>query len=121
MREYSFERLEVWKTSKSLAKRVYLSTQNFPSDERYGLTSQVRRAAVSISTNLAEGSSRSTGKEQARFTEIAYGSLMEVLNLLMLATEFGFLGEEQMQEYRTLIEEIGNKLNKLRLVQLERS
>ena len=84
MYTYYFEKLEVWKLSKDLVKEVYLITNNFPNEEKFNIVSQIRRAVISIPTNLSEGSSRSTRKDQANFTTISFSSLMEVLNLLIL-------------------------------------
>jgi four helix bundle protein len=121
MRLYPFEKLEVWKLARTLTKNIYLASKEFPDDERFGLTSQIRRAAVSISSNIAEGSSRQSGKEQARYTEIAFGSLLEVLNQLITASDLLFISEETVNLQRPLIEEIGNKLNKLRESQIART
>jgi four helix bundle protein len=120
MRLYSFEKLEVWKLARTLTKNIYLVSKEFPDDKRFGLTSQIRRAAVSISSNIAEGSSRQSGKEQARYTEIAVGSLLEVLNQLITASDLLSISEETVNAQRPLIEEIGNKLNKLRESQIAR-
>ncbi|MFN0293165.1 four helix bundle protein [Pedobacter helvus] len=75
---YTFEKLEVWQLSRSFVKELYEITKSFPKDEQYGLTSQIRRAAVSISSNIAEVSSRLTTKDKAHFTMIAFSSTMEV-------------------------------------------
>jgi four helix bundle protein len=77
---FRFEKLEVWQNAIEFAGRVYDFTRPFPADERFGLTSQMRRAAVSISSNIAEGSSRNSDVDFRRFLEIAYGSLMEVVS-----------------------------------------
>lgn len=84
------------------------------------MTSQIRRAGISITCNLAEGSSRITGKDQARFTEIAYGSLLEVLNLLIAAVDLEYIRQHELDNLRPLVEEIGNKLNRLRESQLRK-
>lgn len=73
MRTFSFEKLDVWKLSRNFSINIYEISRNFPEGEKYGLTSQIRRAVVSVSSNIAEGSARSSGVEQSRFTEIAYG------------------------------------------------
>lgn len=75
---YSFEKLDVWKKARILTGTIYKISAKFPPEERFGLTSQIRRASVSVCSNLAEGSGRVSGKEQARFTEIAYSSLLEL-------------------------------------------
>lgn len=120
MRTYYFEKLDVWQKGRSFAKLVYSLSQKFPPDEKFGIVSQIRRAAVSVCCNIAEGVNRNTGKEQARFTEIAYGSLMEVLNLLILSNDLAFISEKEVIECRMLIEELSNKLNSLREAQLKR-
>jgi four helix bundle protein len=76
---FGFEKLEVWQLSIEYAQRVYSVTAGFPQEERFGLTNQLRRAAVSISANLAEGSARSSQKDFSRFVEITFGSLMETV------------------------------------------
>ena len=77
---FNFEKLEVWQKAIDFADAVYRITRSYPSDERFGLTNQMRRAAVSISSNLAEGSSRSSNADYARFVEIATGSVFEVVS-----------------------------------------
>ena len=111
---FSFEKLNVWKESILLVKNIYKLTVNFPSEEKFGLTSQLRRAAVSISSNIAEGTSRNTNKDKAHFTTIAYSSTMEVLNQLIIAKELEFITEENYLEIRTQIYKISNMLNALR-------
>jgi len=120
MRLYSFEKLDVWNLSRNLTKNIYKISSKFPDDEKFGLISQIRRAAISVSSNIAEGSSRKSGKEQARYTEIAYGSLLEILSQLIAANDLEFITEDIILEQRPLIEEIGNKLNKLKEAQLRR-
>ena len=120
MRLYSFEKLNVWKLSRELTKNIYKISSKFPNEERFGLTSQIRRAVVSVSSNIAEGSSRRSGIEQARYTEISYGSLLEVLSQLITAYDLEFIEEIVLNSQRPLIEEIGNKLNKLKEVQQSR-
>lgn len=88
---FRFEKLEVWQKAVEHAGRVYQITRQFPDDERYGLTSQVRRSAVSISSNIAEGSGRTSDVDFARFLEIAYGSLMENVSQAKVANLQGFI------------------------------
>ena len=121
MHTYSFEKLDVWRLARDLTKRIYQLTKGFPDEERFGLISQLRRASTSIGINLAEGSGRITGKEQARFTEMSYSSLMEVLAELILSSDLEFITEEQLTHFRPSIDEIGNKLNALRAAQLKRA
>lgn len=85
--EYSFEKLEVWKESVELLKLIYSITSQFTQDEKYGLVGQLRRASVSISSNLAEGASRITNKDKAHFTTLSFSSAMEVLNQLIISRE----------------------------------
>src|SRR5688500_20111576 len=77
---FNFEKLDVWHKAVDFAEVIYTDTRNFPADERFGLTNQMRRAAVSISSNIAEGSSRSSRVDYARFIEIATGSVFEVVS-----------------------------------------
>ncbi len=114
MKVYSFEKLEVWKNSIALSKEVYVITKSFPDDEKFGLISQVRRAVVSVSCNIVEGTSRWTNKEKSRFIEIAFGSLMEVINCLILAVELGYLSEESIRGLREKIDIIAIQLNGLK-------
>jgi len=118
MRLFSFEKLDVWKLGRQLTLDIYRISNTFPDEERFGLTSQIRRAAVSITSNIAEGTSRNTGKEQARYTEISYGSLLEVLNQMIIAYDLEYITEDQLNSTRPLIEELANKLNSFRKFQL---
>ncbi len=115
---YSFEKLEVWKESIKLVKKIYVLTNNFPENEKFGLVSQLRRATISISSNLAEGTSRSTNKDKAHFTTMAFSSLMEVLNQLILSKELNFIAENDYEKLREDINKISNMLNALRKAQL---
>lgn len=113
MKTYSFEKLGVWQDSRLLVKYVYFISKNFPDDERYGLTSQLRRAMISVSCNIAEGTSRFSSKEKVRFIEIAFSSLMEVLNCLLLSNDMGYITDDVLTQTREDIDKIGNKLNAL--------
>ena len=84
---FNFEKLDVWHKSIALADKVYLRTKSFPSDERFGLTNQMRRSAVSISSNIAEGSSRSSAADFSRFIEIATASTFELVSQARIARE----------------------------------
>ncbi len=94
---FDFEKLEVWHKAIDFADLIYTDRRDFPPDERFGLTNQMRRAAVSVSSNIAEGSSRSSKMDFARFTEISTGSLFEVASQAFIAKRQGFLKEEQFQ------------------------
>ena len=112
--QYSFEKLDVWKESRILIKEVYLVTCEYPVQEMYGLVSQIRRSAISVASNISEGSARHHGKDQKRFYNMAYGSLMELLNQLILSSDLGFLDEEILQtRIRPMLESISFKLYKL--------
>ena len=83
--KFSFEKLNVWIDSKEFIKQIYLITKTFPDEEKFGLINQLRRASVSIASNLAEGTSRNTNKDKAHFTTLAFSSLMEVLNQIIIS------------------------------------
>ena len=114
MNIYGIEKRDVWQKSRLLVRDIYLITKSFPEDERFGLTSQIRRAMISVSCNIAEGTSRWSNKEKIRFIEIAYGSLMEVVNCLMLAFDLEYISEQKILELRFNIDIVANKLNGLK-------
>ena len=103
----------MFQSARELAKEIYLATAKFPQREMYGLTSQCNRAGVSVAANLAEGSSRRSRKDQAHFSEIAYGSLMELACLLSLSSDVGILPIESEQSLRTSIKQLSLQLNEL--------
>lgn len=115
---FSFEKLKVWQESIEMVKKVYPLTTNFPDLEKFGLVSQMRRASVSVSSNLAEGTSRITSKDKAHFTTMAYSSTMEILNQLIISKELNFISEEDYLDLRNDIYKISNMLNALRKSQL---
>ena len=117
---YSFEKLEVWIESKKLTKNIYLITKSFPSEEKFDLTSQLRRASVSVCSNIAEGSARKTNKDKAHFTIMAFSSAVEVLNQIIIAHELGFIDLAEYKNLRNQIESITNKLNALRNYQINK-
>jgi four helix bundle protein len=114
MYTYSFEKLEVWNESKEFTKSIYTITTTFPDQEKFGLVSQLRRASVSICSNIAEGSARKTYKDKAHFTTMAFSSAIEVINQLILSFEMDFISEEVYSKLRLELESITNKLNGLR-------
>ena len=111
---FRFEKLEVWQKSIDFADQVYRITRSFPDDERFGLTSQMRRAAFSISSNIAEGSSRFSNSDFARFLEIATGSVFEVVSQAFISRRESFLNEENFQRVYAAAEEQGRMLSGLR-------
>lgn len=115
---YPFEKLRVWQDARKLVKALYPLTKRFPRSEIYGLVSQINRAAVSVAANIAEGSSRMSRKDQAHFSEIAYGSLMELACLLIVCVDLEFLPAQDESTLRDEIEAISRQLNALRKAQL---
>jgi len=113
MYTFSFERLEVWNKSRLLTRRVYLTTQGFPESERFGIVSQLRRAVISICSNIAEGSSRNSKKDQAHFYNIAFSSLMETLNQLIISNDLDYIDNDILAELRKDIHVISLMLNNL--------
>lgn len=111
---FNFEKLEVWQKSIEFADFVYSVTKTFPEDERFGLTSQMRRAAVSISSNIAEGSSRFSRADYARFLEIATGSVFEVVSQSFIARRQNFLSEDDRLLLYRAAEEQSRMLSGLR-------
>ena len=115
---FTFEKLETWHKAIDFADLVYSVTKDFPGDERFGLTSQMRRAAVSISSNIAEGSSRFSKNDFARFLEIATGSVFEVVSQSFIARKQGLLSEPNFNKLYTAAEELGRMLSGLRASQI---
>ena len=109
--QYAFEKLNVWQSARELAVSTYKITSAFPASEKYGLTSQCNRAALSIAANIAEGSSRKSLKDQAHFPEIAYGSLMELACLLIVGADVRIVPAEQETKMRGSIEGVSAQLN----------
>ncbi len=117
---YSFERLVVWQRAKDFVKIVYSISKKFPKEELYGLTNQIRRASVSICSNIAEGSSRTSSKEQAHYTQLSYSSLMEVLNHFYIAYDLTYCKQDDIIIVKKHVFELSNLLNSLRKTQLKR-
>ena len=110
---FPFERYDIWKLSVDMSLKIYELSATFPAEEKYGLVGQIRRASNSVGANIAEGMSRFSEKEKARFLEIAYGSLMEVAHFAILARNLYFLSLKQYDELKIMIQEISNKVNAL--------
>lgn len=104
-----FKDLIVWQRAMELVKKVYFLTKTFPADERYALTDQIRRAVVSIPSNIAEGSGRSSNADYSHFLAIARGSLYEIMTQLQVAVDLGYISEIT-PELNDLINEIGRIL-----------
>jgi four helix bundle protein len=116
---FNFEKLEVWQEAIDFADTVYTITRTFPETEKFGLTNQMRRAAVSISSNLAEGSSRSSRLDFARFVEIATGSLFEVISQATISRRQDFLSETNFNQLYSVCEKQSKMLSGLRRSLLE--
>ena len=111
---FSFENLKVYQVARKLVKDIYLLQNTFPKEERYALGDQVRRAAVSITANLAEGSGRQSVKEKMHFIEIAFGSMTEVFCELQTACDLHYIQEEQLDALRPQFTEVAKMLSGLR-------
>ncbi len=113
MYEFPFEKLIVWKDSRLLVKQIYSLTKPYPDTERFGLVSQMRRCSISVSSNIAEGCSRRTGKDQAHFYQMSISSAVELLNQLILSGDLEFITQDQLIAVRPSIEKITNQLSAL--------
>jgi four helix bundle protein len=111
---FNFEDLEVWQKAIDFADLIYNETRAFPAEERFGLTNQLRRAAVSISSNIAEGSSRSSRTDFARFAEIAAGSVFLAVSQSFIARRQNFFTEEMFRNVYTDAEQLSQMLSGLR-------
>jgi four helix bundle protein len=111
--KYSFEKLEVWHDSRELTKLVFSITKGFPEDEKFGLTNQMKRSVISPSSNIVEGSYRTTGKDKSNFMTFAYSSLMGLLNQTIASLDLKYIDEIQYNEIRNQIEKVSNKLSAL--------
>lgn len=118
MKEFSFEKLIVWQKSRELSKAIYAPTKLFPTDERFGLTSQMRRCAISIASNSVEGTGRHTYKDKPQFTEIAYGSALKLLNQSILCHDLEFISDKIHLAIRSSLTEITEMLNAMHKTQL---
>jgi four helix bundle protein len=110
---FGFEKLEVWQKSQEMADAVYRLTREFPDYERFGLANQMRRAAVSVSSNIAEGSGRGSNKDFSRFVGLAYGSLMELVSQLHIAQKQEFIVTEAARSLYRQADEIARMLSGL--------
>ena len=113
MNKYSYKNLNVYQDAKALVVDVYQLLKTFPVEERYALCDQIRRAVISITSNIAEGMGRTSTKEQKHFLEISYGSLMEVQCHLDIATELAYISKEEYNVANAYIHRIANMINKL--------
>lgn len=112
MRLSSYKELNVWKKSMAMAEKVYLATVNFPKEETYGLTSQIRRSAVSVPSNIAEGHSRTT-KEFMQFIRVSIGSISEMETQMILANKLGYLKPQDFEQIVVMIDELDKMLRSM--------
>ena len=112
--EYSFQKLNAWNEAKSLVVDVYHLLDGFPHFEKYALCDQIRRAVVSVPSNIAEGSGRVSLKEKIHFLEIAYGSLMETFNQILIAIDLTYITEESVEVIKPKIDNVAKMINGLR-------
>jgi four helix bundle protein len=110
MAEERWEKLEVWKLADELAYKIYVGTRKFPKEEIYGITSQLRRAALSVPTNIVEGYSRKGQKELVQFLNISLGSMAEAKYLVYFAHRLGYLPDTEYNEINSGYEALGKKL-----------
>jgi four helix bundle protein len=113
VKEYSFEKLLVWKEARVLVNQIYQATHNFPASEKYGIVDQLRRASVSVTCNIAEGSGRKTVKDQKHFYRMAFSSALEVLNLCIIASDQEYLSSSGLRNIRNQIDKVTYMLNRL--------
>ena len=103
---HNFKELKVWNKALDLAINTYQLTKNFPSEEKFGLTSQINRCAVSVPSNIAEGAGRNSGADFGRFLDIANGSCFELETLLIISEKIGILPKSDFEDNSQLIDEI---------------
>lgn len=113
-RPFPFFQLDVWREAVEYANHIYSITSTFPKEEVYGLASQLRRAAVSVSSNLAEGSGRTSKAEFARYVEIAYGSLMESVSQLCISQSQGWISGDEFEACSSEAQRIARMLSGLK-------
>jgi four helix bundle protein len=118
-KSFVYHKLQVWHLAKDLVIEVYKLTKDFPVEEKYGLAAQINRAVISIASNIAEGSGRTGRKDQAHFTQVAYGSLMEVACQAEISCDLGFVTDSELDAVYTKIATLAEKLSALRSSQLK--
>lgn len=114
MNRYSYKNLNVYQEAKMFVVVVYKLLDSFPDTEKFALCNQIRRAAISVTSNIAEGVSRTSTKEKIHFLEIAYASMMEVDSQLDVSIELGYITIEQYELINKQINNIGRQLSVLR-------
>ena len=117
--QFQFEKLRAWQEARKLVKSVYGLLEKFPKHEQYALCDQLRRAVISVPSNLAEGNSRVAIKEQIHFCEIAFGSLMEVYCQLQIAADLGYISDEELRVIKPRIYGTSKMISGLRAAKAE--
>lgn len=112
MRDYT--KYEIWKDGVNISVAIYELANSFPAEEKFGLVSQLRRAVVSISSNFAEGCSRTSEKEFKHFIEISLGSAFEIKTQLVISNRLGFLNKTELSEFTNFLDKVSKQLNALR-------
>ena len=107
---HNFKELKVWQKGRKLVKEIYVLTNNFPKEEVFVMTSQMRRAAVSIPSNIAEGAGRGTDKDFSRFIDLAMGSSYELESLIYVGFDLEYFSEEELKSYTEKIQEVQKML-----------
>ncbi len=110
---FRFEKLEVWQEARKINRAIYQLTRKFPRPELFAMRAQIRRASVSISSNIAEGSGRNSDKDFAHFLEQSYGSLMEVTSVFFLALDEGYVSEPELEAVYEEIERLAKRVGAL--------
>jgi four helix bundle protein len=110
---HNFKELKVWQKSRELVKEIYLEVSNFPSDEKFGLSSQLKRAAVSVPSNIAEGAGRNSNKDFARFLNISLGSAYELETQIILSFDLALINKEQLDKIINSINEVQKMIHGL--------
>jgi four helix bundle protein len=111
---HQFKELLIWQKSRNFCSEIYSVTSTFPNDEKFGITNQLRRASVSIPSNIAEGSSRNSNKDFSRFLEIAIGSAYEIETQLLIASDLGFIKTEKLVLIINQLDEIIKMISKFK-------
>ncbi|NQV76769.1 MAG: four helix bundle protein [Lutibacter sp.] len=111
---HRYKELKFWQLSRAFCKDIYLNTSSFPEEEKFGLISQLRRASISIPSNIAEGASRKSNKDFSRFIEIALGSCYEVETQLLISYDLNFLSEKNHIELQGDLESIIKMMSKFK-------
>lgn len=111
---HRFKELEIWKRCRLFSSLIYKLTSNFPETEKFGLTNQLRRASISLPSNIAEGSSRSSNKDFARFLQITLGSAYEIETQLLIANDLNFISEKELKSTISELQDIIKMISKFK-------